>query len=118
MPIVAPLRVILEGLSHTSELVVPGARGGMFSAEALPLRSRKVWEAAGIEPIGLHDCRHCAASYLIASGASLKALSVLMGHGSVSITADRYGHMLPGGEDEVGKLLDAFLNRSKLAPVA
>ena len=117
VPIVAPLRLILEGLSHTSEFVVPGARGGMFSAEALLFRCRTVWEAAGIEPIGLHDCRHCAASYLIASGANLKALSVLMGHGSVSITADRYGHMLPGAEDEVGKLFDAFLNRSKLAPV-
>ena len=90
----------------------------MFSAEALLLRSRKVSEAAGIEPIGLHDCRHCAASHLIASGANLKALSVLMGHGSVSITADRYGHMLPGGEDEVGKLFDGFLKRSEPTPVA
>jgi integrase len=115
VPIVAPLRAILEELPHTSEYVVPGKRGGMFSAEALLTRSRKVWEAAGTEPIGLHDCRHCAASYLIASGANLKALSVLMGHGSVSITADRYGHMLPGGEDEVGKLFDAFLERSKSA---
>jgi hypothetical protein len=32
--------------------------------------------------------------------------------GSVSITADRYGHMLPGEADEVG---NAFLEGSKLA---
>jgi len=84
-------------------------RQDQWETEALLTRSRKRWTDAGLEPIGLHDCRHTAASYLIASGANLKALSVMMGHGSIAITADRYGHLLPGHEAEVGELLDAFL---------
>jgi integrase len=112
VPIVEPLYSILVDLPRKGELVVPGDRGGMFSAEALLKRSRKRWTDAGLEPVGLHDCRHAAASYLIASGANLKALSVMMGHGSISITADRYGHLLPGHDAEVGDQLEAFLGRS------
>jgi hypothetical protein len=40
---------------------------------------------------------------------------MLMSHASVGISADRYGHLLPGGEDEVGELLEAFLQRDKQA---
>jgi hypothetical protein len=32
-----------------------------------------------------------------------------VGHASITITMDRYGHMMPGGIEEVGRLLDAYL---------
>jgi hypothetical protein len=35
-----------------------------------------------------------------------------MGHSSVTITDDRYGHLMPGNEDEAAGLLDAYLERS------
>jgi hypothetical protein len=35
-----------------------------------------------------------------------------MGHASIAITFDRYGHLMPGNEDEAAGLLDAFLARS------
>jgi hypothetical protein len=34
-----------------------------------------------------------------------------MGHASVTITYDRYGHLMPGNEDEAAALLDAYLER-------
>ena len=39
-----------------------------------------------------------------------KALSTYMGHASVTITYDRYGHLMPGNEDEAAVLLDAYLD--------
>jgi integrase len=33
-----------------------------------------------------------------------------MGHGSIAITFDRYGHLMPGSEDQVRGLLDAYLS--------
>jgi hypothetical protein len=33
-----------------------------------------------------------------------------MGHSSVTITYDRYGHLFPGNESEAAGLLDAFLD--------
>jgi hypothetical protein len=35
-----------------------------------------------------------------------------MGHASVTITFDRYGHLMPGNEDEAATLLDAYLERA------
>lgn len=68
----------------------------------------KVREDA-LEPIGLHEARHCCASLLIASGANAKALSRVMGHSSIAITYDAYGHVMPGGEDEVRERVDSYL---------
>lgn len=42
-------------------------------------------------------------------GANAKALSVVLGHASIAITFDRYGHLMPGGETEVGRLLNAYV---------
>jgi hypothetical protein len=33
-----------------------------------------------------------------------------MGHANISITLDRYGHLMPGNEAEAVGLLDAFLS--------
>lgn len=70
------------------------------------------WQKAEppLAPIGLHACRHTFASMLIASGANAKALSTVMGHASIAITFDRYGHLMPGGEEEVGRLLGTWLD--------
>jgi len=32
-----------------------------------------------------------------------------MGHSSITITLDRYGHLFPGNEGEAAGLLDAYL---------
>jgi integrase len=62
-------------------------------------------------PIALHEARHTYASLLIASGANPKALSVILGHASISTTFDVYGHLLPAGLDEVALAANAFLAR-------
>jgi integrase len=59
-------------------------------------RARRTWRRLGMEPIGLHECRHTFASFMIAAGVNAKALSVYMGHSSVMITFDLYGHLMPG----------------------
>ena len=44
-----------------------------------------------------------------AAGVNVKALSTYMGTASITITYDRYGHLLPGNEEEAAALLDAHL---------
>jgi integrase len=46
---------------------------------------------------------------MIAAGVNAKALSTFMGHANISITLDRYGHLMPGSEAEAADLLDAYL---------
>jgi integrase len=68
-----------------------------------------------LEAIGLHECRHAFASLMIVAGVNAKALSTYMGHANIGITLDRYGHLMPGNEDEAAGLLDACLARADTA---
>jgi len=66
-------------------------------------------ELDSIAPIGLHECRHTFAALMVAAGVNAKALSTYMGHSSITITLDRYGHLMPGAQSEAAELLDGYL---------
>jgi len=116
VPIASGLRGLL--LEHhiksgrpSTGLVFPRADGSPFSDSALHDRTKKKWDAAELPTITLHEGRHTFASLMIAAGVNAKALSTYMGHASVTITYDRYGHLMPGNESEAAALLDAYLER-------
>jgi integrase len=83
-----------------------------FTPSNVRKRANATWTCAGLDPIGLHECRHTFASLMIAAGVNAKALCVYMGHSSVTITYDRYGHLMPGSESESAELLDGYLARA------
>jgi integrase len=88
--------------------------GRPFTDTTIRKRGARVWKAAGLAPIGLHEARHTYASLMIAAGVNACPLDYV-GHSSVTITLDRYGHLMPGNEDEAAALLDAYLERSTTA---
>lgn len=49
---------------------------------------------------GLHALRHFFASWVIERGFSPKRLQALLGHSSIQMTFDRYGHLFPSLEDD------------------
>ena len=53
---------------------------------------------------------------MIAAGVNAKALSAYMGHSSITVTLDRYGHLMPGNEREAAARLDGYLERARSAP--
>jgi len=124
VPIAGVLRDLLveHKLRARGELVVPGRDGGPLVSNSLVQRSQRAWRRAALHPITLHEARHTFASLMIAAGANARALSSYMGHSSVTITYDRYGHLMPGNESEAAALLDAYLERAntraRLAPCA
>ncbi|MGE0065839.1 MAG: tyrosine-type recombinase/integrase [Dehalococcoidia bacterium] len=117
VPLSRPLRVLLaehrlrRGSPAGEELVFGRGGGKPLEAEWATKRARKAWKAAGLAPIGLHECRHTYASFMIAAGINAKALSTYMGHSSISITLDRYGHLLPGNEGQAAEMLADYLDR-------
>ena len=119
VPIAAALRAFLVPLSLTaaidSQRLVFGTGDVPFSASPLYERALRAWRKVGLRPICLHDCRHTFASLMIAAGVNAKALSTFMGHATISITLDRYGHLMPGAEDEAAALMDAYLQAARVA---
>jgi integrase len=113
VPISGVLRRYLTPLASAAfvnpEALVFGAGRHPFCASSVAERARRSWRPLGLEPICLHECRHTFASLMIAAGVNAKALSTFMGHANISITLDRYGHLMPGAEDEAAIMMDAYL---------
>ena len=111
VPIVAALRLHLA--AHRLRIrrggLFFGERGSPFNDDTARSRAARAWRTAGLEPIGFHEARHTYASLAIAAGVNAKALSTYMGHSSITITLDRYGHLMPGSELEAAALLDRYL---------
>jgi integrase len=84
-----------------------------FAPRTLTLHTQKAWKNKRLTPIGLHECRHSYATYMIAAGINTKALSTYMGHSSITITLDRYGHLLPGNETQTAQLLETWLQTNQ-----
>jgi len=77
------------------------------------------WKTAELARLTLHEARHTYASLMIAAGVNAKALQTFMGHANISVTLDRYGHLMPGTETEAAKLLETYLSaQRKLAEEA
>lgn len=132
IPILQALRPLL--LAHQ---VATGRRGGDLCFGGTPsdafvpstVRSRALaaWKAenkrretaqeavdaneqvALLQPMTLHEARHTCASVFIAAGANPKAIQSIMGHATIQMTFDQYGHLMPGGLDEAAERADAYL---------
>ncbi len=57
-----------------------------------------VLEHSGLRQFRLHDLRHTFGSLLIQSGASIVYVKEQMGHSSIQVTVDTYGHLIPGAD--------------------
>ena len=124
VPMVAPLRSILrkewmaQGRPKKGKVCPPRKRSesGMVALGNVQERVHRRWRDLGLEPIGLHEARHTAATWLDHAGVSPKVASQIMGHktpeyqpGAARITLERYTHMLPGELERAREMLDKFL---------
>ena len=119
VPMPAALRELLldrrleEPTVAADALVFGRAHDEPFHAATLYRRADSAWRADGLtERLRLHQARHTYASFMIAAGVNAKALSQFMGHSSIKVTFDLYGHLMPGSEQEAAGMLDAFLERA------
>jgi integrase len=65
---------------------------------------------SGLPPCRFHDLRHVAATTLLQAGVPMPVVSKILGHSSIQITVDTYGHVTvdPALHDQVHRALSAF----------
>jgi len=66
----------------------------------------KVLEKAKLRRITPHDMRHTFASLLLQQGESPQYVKEQMGHHSIQVTVDIYGHLIPGSNKQAVDRLD------------
>ena len=94
--------------SIMDELVFPSPEGSVLDPDNLYDRYfLPVLERAGLRRIRFHDLRHTFGSLLIQSGASPAYVKEQMGHSSIQVTVDIYGHLMPGANVACVDRLDA-----------
>ena len=89
-----------------AQLVFPNGKGRPEQITAIHYRGLgPLQKAAGITDndkpkYGMHSFRHAAASLFIEQGFSPKRVQALMGHSTIQMTFDTYGHLFPAAEDD------------------
>ena len=66
----------------------------------------RLLDLAGLRRVRFHDLRHSFATLLIQQGESLAYVRDQLGHHSIQITVDTYGHLVPGGNRQAVDRLD------------
>ncbi len=85
------------------ELVFTSGKGTPVNSKNLYYRSFKpLLKRAGLPDIVFHELRHTCATIRFMKGQHPKRVSELLEHSSITMTLDRYSHVIPGlGGDDV-----------------
>ncbi len=112
---------LCDELTRHLERYPPGADGSVFgSPDGGPLRRtnfrNRDWKAAVQatvgEPMRFHDLRHTHAAMLIAQGEHPKVIQSRLGHSSIQVTLDTYGHLFDGIDDAAAERLHEAFGRT------
>ncbi len=109
-------KFLREMLNHQLTYTAPEPEALLFTASNFsPMRnsnfSSNLWrpavEAAGLpEGLRVHDLRHTAVAILISQGVHPEAIKRFLGHSSIMVTMDIYGHLFPSEQEALAKALD------------
>jgi integrase len=104
---------LVAGMSWTDQELVFTNRSGRPIEPILLHRDYKaLLKKAGLPTtLRFHDLRHSAASLLLAQGVHPRAIMELLGHSSISVTMNVYGHVMPAMMRDVAERMDALLGR-------
>ena len=110
-------RLLKGGVRLTDEMHI------LFDTDLGPLhesapmsRWKTILRRAGLKYRGFHCLRHTHASNLIAIDMHPKLISERLGHKSIKITMDRYGHLLKKSDEKMRNGLEALQAQLKLTP--
>ncbi|HLN04640.1 MAG TPA: tyrosine-type recombinase/integrase [Acidimicrobiales bacterium] len=116
-----PCAMLEEQLAKRAQ---PGVDGLVFvntrgNSPHVSSFSSQTWKkariAVGRPDLRWHHLRHNAVALAIAQGANPKTIQERMGHASVTVTLDRYGHLFPALGREVADDLDKVYRESLAA---
>ncbi|TMQ89681.1 site-specific integrase [Actinomadura soli] len=92
---------------HRTALVFTRRNGTPANADNVRQPFYRARDAVGLAAsVCFHVLRHTYASLLIAAGTHLMVIRDRMGHASIKVTADIYGHLYPAEDDRTRNAID------------
>ena len=100
------LRASLGKNYHKSDFVCTWKDGYPFNPSHLSRSFGKRLDALGLPKIRFHDLRHSNASLMISQGAPMKGASDRLGHSTIQVTQDIYGHVERSVQEQIAATID------------
>lgn len=103
-------RQLVDGPDNPLGLIFPSEAG--TPTDGPNLLRRIFWPTltrAGLRRVRFHDLRHSYAALAISRNVPLKVIQRQLGHSSIQITADTYGHLLPETESMAALEIEAAI---------
>lgn len=100
---------------RSEEYVFTAPEGGPLRRDLLHKRYIRpaVLKAGVPEGLRVHDLRHTCASLLIGLGAQPKVIQERLGHSSIMVTMDVYGHLFPSLNEALTERLDEVFRAAR-----
>lgn len=118
--VIAPYANDKDALVFRSPDGGPLRHGNFYARHYRPAVARLVEDGAfppELATLRFHDLRHtCAALMINSAGADPYNVSRRLGHSSISVTFDTYGHLFPERDAEITRGLEAVFERAAAAP--
>lgn len=97
--------------SVLGEYVFWGQNGTPLSGDATLWRHfNSIITKCGLKDITFHSCRHTFGALLIAKNVPIKYIQRQLGHSTIKMTMDTYGHLMPETHEQAVSVLDGIAN--------
>ena len=96
-----------------SRLVFTTAKGTPLDTSNILHHFQEVLKTAGLPRVRFYDLRHTHASLLIAEGVHPKKIAERLGHSSITLTMDTYGHLFDGSDNESAERMERLFGAAK-----
>ena len=96
-----------QGRDFPVNIIFHHQNGGHLSQNTVRNIFKRMLTKAEIRELRFHDLRHTFASLLLTNGESLAYVKEQLGHSSIQVTVDIYGHLIPGSNRNAVNRLDS-----------
>jgi len=103
---------LASGWNDVDGIIFHNGKGQPRGQNSVRYIYKQVLRKAGLRKIRSHDSRHSYASQLLSDGVSPVYVKDQLGHHSIQITVDIYGHWIPSGNQDAVNRLDQMAKRS------
>jgi integrase len=105
---------LLARVPNELGLVFPTPGGSLWRKDNFMARVfRPAVRRGELAPLRFHDLRHTYAALMVAAGAHPKLLQAQLGHTSINVTLNTYGHLFPDAFAGVGPALDRLVETGR-----
>lgn len=102
-------RLLAEGNIGSQFLFCDTIGGPLRRSNFIRKSFKPLLKKADVPDIRFHDLRHTSASLLIGQGINAKVIQERLGHSSITVTMDTYGHLLPNLQAEAAEKINSAI---------